>query len=124
MGIGRAVVEREAAQRILAGPGAGLGHHEGDRQLVLDLVRHRHDTGLGDVGMAAQKLLDLAGIDVLAAALEHVVCAADEKDEAVLAVATKLKSAWASSSVSRITSASMVGTDVTMSTRKRSMARM
>src|SRR5207237_4009676 len=30
MGVGRAVVEREAAQRVLARPGAGLGHHEGD----------------------------------------------------------------------------------------------
>src|ERR1700716_4362482 len=34
--------------------------------------------------MAAQKLLDLAGIDVLAAALEHVVGAANEEHEAVL----------------------------------------
>src|SRR5258708_19017852 len=84
MGIGRAVVEREAAQLILARLGAGLGHHEGDRQLVLDLVGHRHDADLGHVGMLAQQLLDLAGIDVLAAALEHVVGTADEEHEAVL----------------------------------------
>ena len=87
MGVGRAVVEGEAAQRVLARRGAGLRHDEGDRQLVLDLVGHRHDADLGHVGMPAQKLLDLAGIDVLAAALEHVVGAADEEDEAVLVAA-------------------------------------
>jgi hypothetical protein len=43
--------------------------------------------------------------------------------EPVTAVVTQLRSALASSSVSRITSASMVGTEVTMSMRSRSMAR-
>src|SRR5438105_4850230 len=76
-----------AELRVRAGLRAGLGHHEGDRQLVLDVVGHRHDAGLGDVGMAAEKLLDLAGIDVLAAALEHVVGAADEEEEAILVAA-------------------------------------
>ena len=66
---------------------AGLGHDEGDRQLVLDLVGHRHDADLRHVGVPAQQLLDFAGIDVLAAALEHVVGAADEEDEAVVVAA-------------------------------------
>ena len=46
-----------------------------------------HDGGLMDAGMALQHLLDLAGIDVLAAAHEHVVGAADEVEEAVLVAA-------------------------------------
>jgi len=48
-----AVLEGEAAQRILGGFYARPRHHEGDRELVLDLVRHRNDAGLGNVGMAA-----------------------------------------------------------------------
>ena len=47
-----------------------------------------------------------------------------EGAEPVTAVVTQPRSALASSSVSRITSASMVGTDVIMETRLRSMARM
>ncbi len=83
MGVGRAVVKREAAQRVFARLSTRPGHDEGHRQLVLDLVGHRHDADLRHVGMTAEKLLDLAGIDVLAAALEHVVGAADEEHEAV-----------------------------------------
>jgi len=43
--------------------------------------------------------------------------------EPVTAVVTQERSALASASVSRITSASMVGTEVTIATRWRSMAR-
>ena len=46
------------------------------------------------------------------------------RGETVTAVVTQLKSALASSSVSRITSASMVGTEVIIAMRWRSMARM
>jgi hypothetical protein len=55
--------------------------------VALQLVGHGDDGRLMDAGMALQHLLDLAGIDVLAAAHEHVVGAADEEEEAVLVAA-------------------------------------
>ena len=62
---------------------AGLADDEGDRLLPLDVIGDRHHGGLRDVGMPLQHPLDFGRIDVLAAADEHVVGAADEIMKAV-----------------------------------------
>ncbi len=58
-------------------------HDEGHRLGPLDLVGHGDHAGLLDARMALEHRLDLARVDVLAAAHEHVVGAADEEVEAV-----------------------------------------
>src|SRR6266849_8347281 len=77
--VGGRVVERETLDLILSQSCARSEHDKGERLLALDLVRHRHDTGLHDVVVPLEHALDLARIEVLAAAHEHVVCAANER---------------------------------------------
>ena len=76
--VGRRIVEREALDAVFGQGGAGPQHDEGERLLALDLVGHGNDAGLRDIVVALEQALDLARIDVLAAAHEHVVGAADE----------------------------------------------
>ena len=49
------------------------------------LVRHAHHLDVGDLRMGVEELLDLPRVDVLAAADDHVLDAADDLDVAVLA---------------------------------------
>ena len=56
---------------------SGLQHHHGGRREALGIVRERRHRDVGDVGMLEREVLDLLGIDVLAAADEHVVDAGD-----------------------------------------------
>ena len=48
------------------------------------LVGNADDRAFGDVGVLVERLLDLGGIDVLAAGDDHVLDPVDDIDEAVL----------------------------------------
>src|SRR3989442_8615925 len=61
-----------------------MHHHPGHRCLPFEWMRSGHDTHLGHSWMAEKDCLDLLGIDVLPAAVDHVVLAADEVDVALL----------------------------------------
>src|SRR4051794_12067515 len=59
------------------------GDHERGELLTEALVGHPHDLHVGDVRVAVEELLDLPRVDVLAAADDHVLRAADDLDVAV-----------------------------------------
>src|SRR5258707_6436071 len=76
--IRRGIVEGKTLDRILAEYCAGSEHHKGERLLALDFIRHRYDTGLHNVVVALEQVLDLTWINILAAADKHVVAAANK----------------------------------------------
>src|SRR4051794_2903277 len=77
------VLERVALHVFLRESAAGFDDDERKRLLALDLVRHRHDARLRDIGMTFQQMLDFAWKYIFAAAHEHVVGAPNEKIGAV-----------------------------------------
>ncbi|GMA87298.1 hypothetical protein GCM10025868_25480 [Angustibacter aerolatus] len=65
------------------GFGRGDGADEGRERPVPLAVLRDHDGGVGDVGVVAQRRLDLGGLDAVAADLDLVVAAPDELQRAV-----------------------------------------
>src|SRR5271166_2112200 len=63
---------------------SGPEDHEGGDLLTPDRIVHSHDGTFGHRGMREDRFLHLTRVDVLPAGDDHVVLAADEKDEAVL----------------------------------------
>src|SRR6266851_8946496 len=63
---------------------ARVQDNAGTRRFSPLLVGHAHHRHLEDLGMQHQHALDLGGIDVLAAADDHVVLAIDQMQEALL----------------------------------------
>ncbi len=70
------LVDRELA--------TGTHHHECADVLAEHLVRYSDDRGLLDVGVLEQHRLDIGRVDVVAAADDQVLLAADEVQEPVL----------------------------------------
>ena len=62
----------------------GPQRDERDGLLAEHVVRSPDDRGLEHVGVAVEDVLDLLGVDVLAAADDHVLHAVDEHQEAVV----------------------------------------
>src|SRR3954453_7374103 len=73
----------ELGERRLVDLGAPARHDEGHELLAVALVGHTDDLHVGDVGVAHQELLDLARVDVLAAADHEVLDAPDDVQVAV-----------------------------------------
>ena len=73
----------EREQRLVRERRAGLAHHERADVLAEHLVRHADDRGLLHVGVLEDHGLDVGGVDVVAAADDHVLDAARDVDEAV-----------------------------------------
>src|SRR6266496_1093912 len=67
----RRMGQRVLLHRVFAEPTAVPGHHERERLFVLDLVGDGHHAGLHDVRMPLEQRLDLARVNVLAAADER-----------------------------------------------------
>src|SRR5829696_7900146 len=74
----------EVAHVVLTRVRALLEHDRRADLLAHLLVGHRHDRGLGDGGVLVEHLLDLARVDVVAAADDHVLLAVDDEEVAVL----------------------------------------
>src|SRR3954454_14535718 len=74
----------EVAHVVLAGVLTVLEHDRGADLLAHLLVGHRDHGGLGHGGVLVEDLLDLARIDVVAAADDHVLLAVDDEEVAVL----------------------------------------
>src|SRR5918998_5551948 len=72
------------AQLVFVDAGALAGDHPGHDLLAEALVRYADDLHVGDCGVAVEELLDLAGIDVLAAPDDHVLDPPDDPDVPVL----------------------------------------
>ena len=72
------LVAAEVADLRLGGAGARLEHDPGADLLAVLRVGDAEDLHLRDLGVAEQELLDLARIDVLATADQHVLDAADD----------------------------------------------
>ena len=66
---------------------AGLQRHVGVDALALDVVRVADHGGLGDLGVADQRALDLGGAEAVAGDVDHVVDAAGDPVVAVLVAA-------------------------------------
>src|SRR5205085_3053985 len=71
------------AQLVDGGAGARLEDDPGHDLLAVGGAGHADDLGIADRGMGVQVLLDLARIDVLAAADDHVLDTADDVDVAL-----------------------------------------
>src|SRR5262245_36894888 len=76
--VGGRIGEREPLYLLLGQSCARPEHHEGKWLLAFDLVRHRHNAGLHNIGMPLEHALDLSWIDILAATHEHIVDAPNE----------------------------------------------
>ncbi len=63
----------------------GRGHHHGLDRLAPPVVGHADDSGVGHPGMGEQGVLDLGGVDVLAAGHDHVLDPVVQEEVAVLA---------------------------------------
>src|SRR3954470_2704652 len=72
------------AQGVGVDGGAVCGADPGHDLFAVALVRHADHLDVGDVGMGVEELLDLTGIDVLAAADDHVLDPPDDIDVAVV----------------------------------------
>src|SRR3954470_23462211 len=72
------------AQGVGVDGGAVCGADPGHDLFAVALVRHADHLDVGDVGMGVQELFDLTGVDVLAAADDHVLDPADDVDVAVV----------------------------------------
>ncbi len=77
------VGQRPLLHGLLAQARARARDNEGHRHLALQLVVYREHRGLQHVRVALQRALHVSRVDVLAAADEHVVGAADEVVETV-----------------------------------------
>src|SRR5579872_7486103 len=85
----RVLVRRDLALDVVAqllggDGGARLEGHRGGDLLAERLVRHADHGGLGDRGMLVEHLLDLARVDVVAAADDQVLLAVHDVEVAVL----------------------------------------
>src|SRR5262245_11847447 len=76
--VGGSMFKGEPLDLVLSQRRAASWHHESDWLRTLDVVRHRHYTGLHNVGVSLEHALDFARINVLPAANKHVVDATDE----------------------------------------------
>src|SRR5690349_786833 len=74
----RDLAAAESGDLLGCGGLARLQHDPGANFLAEAGIGHAEDLRRLDLGMAEEKLLDLAGIDVLAAADEHVLDPADD----------------------------------------------
>src|SRR3954464_12781826 len=74
----------EVAHVVLGRVLTVLEHHRGADLLPHLLVGHRDHGGLGHGGVLVEDLLDLARVDVVAAADDHVLLAVDDEEVAVL----------------------------------------
>ena len=72
------------AQLGLVAVGAGLEHHQSERQLAAQLVGHAEDRAFGDVGMGRDDLLHGAGREPVAGDVDDVVGAPHHEQVAVL----------------------------------------
>ena len=70
-----------------------IGHDVRDGDFPVDLVRRTYYGGFENLGMGGQCVLDLFGINVLAAADDHVFDAVDESEVAVLVEAAHVAGA-------------------------------
>ena len=61
-----------------------MQRHKQHGLFAVDRVGPADDCGLGDLGQLVDDRLDLAGVDVLAAADDHVLCAVDQNQITVL----------------------------------------
>ena len=77
---------RQNSRSVLAvdGVGAGAHPHPGHQLLAVALVGHADHLHVLDVGVGVEELLDLARVDVLAAADHHVLDPPDDVDVAVV----------------------------------------
>jgi hypothetical protein len=80
----RELAGREGRTPARDGLGAGLHPDPGAELLAVLRVGHPDDLSVEDVGVGVEELLDLARVDVLAAADDHVLDPAGDLDEAVL----------------------------------------
>src|ERR1700681_2230640 len=74
---------REAAYRVGVERGAGVQHDERLHLMAEQLMGHADHRDLGDLGVLQESVLDLGGIDVLAAPDDEVAAPAFEVHEAV-----------------------------------------
>ncbi len=79
----RAIVREEVLQLLRRDRLVPLEHHHGGRRKALGIVRERRHRDVGHVGVLEREILHLLGVDVLAAADEHVVDSGDVIEEAV-----------------------------------------
>ena len=88
----RPVGQRVFLHRILLQRFAAHWHDAGRRFVPFDFICNRDDASLFDVRMLFEHLLDLGRIDVLSAAIEHVVRAANKIMKAVFIAAHNITS--------------------------------
>src|SRR3954447_5801116 len=74
----------ERGHRLAVQRGAAAGDDAGHQLLAVAGVGHAHDLDVGDVRVRHQELLDLARVDVLAAADDHVLDAPDDLQVALV----------------------------------------
>ena len=82
MRINGTVLQRELFDRFLVGTAALPPDDPGKRHMCLQHVWRRYDNRLHNVFMTLEHGFDIAGIDILAGADEHVVCTVDEEKPA------------------------------------------
>src|SRR5712691_10328590 len=73
----------ELAQLLLSGLLSLFGAHHGQKFLAKELVGDTEYLHIGDFGMANEEFLDLAWIDILTAANDHILEAANNVDIAL-----------------------------------------
>src|SRR5262249_20077124 len=93
MGIGWSVLQRKVLDLALVEVRAAPPYHHRDRNLAFDQMRYRHYRDIGDVRMRQQQTLYLHRVNILAAAIEHVVRSALEKEKPVCVPAEQIAGA-------------------------------